>query len=117
MSERRVLLTVNFALKSRRILSDSYPVLDNLAAALQDERMSGTFAEINGHTGVSGQLGYNMALSFFRARTVMSYLHTKGVPSPMMRAQGFGPLQLINVANPRAPANRCVEVVSVGPRA
>jgi outer membrane protein OmpA-like peptidoglycan-associated protein len=115
MSERRILLTVNFAFRSHRIRPDSYSVLDNVAAALQDERVSGSAAEINGHTDVTGQLGYNIALSFLRARTVMGYLHRKGVPSQRMRAQGFGPLQLINAANPRDPANRRVEVVSVGP--
>ena len=112
MTEHRLLLTVNFATGSHQILPDSDSTLNNLANALKDDRMRGYFVEINGHTDVSGQVGYNMALSYLRARAVMSYLAARGVPPPIMRAQGFGSLQLLNSANPTDPANRRVEIVS-----
>jgi OOP family OmpA-OmpF porin len=115
MTERRALLTINFAFDSYEILPDSYPLLDNIAGALQDERMRGAFAEINGHTDVTGRFGYNMALSYLRAKAVMNYLAARGVPWSVMRAQGFGPLQLLDTAVPTDPANRRVEIVAVGP--
>jgi OmpA-OmpF porin, OOP family len=115
MSERRVLFTINFAFDSYRMLPESYAVIDSIASALQDERMNGSFAEINGHTDVIGHFGYNMGLSYLRASAVMSALLSRGVPSSMMRAQGFGPLQLLNPSFPADPANRRVEVVAVGP--
>lgn len=74
--------------------------------------MRGSFAEINGHTDVGGQVGHDLALSYPRARSVMSYLRAKGVPPPMMRAQGFGSLQLLDAADPTAAVNRRVEIVT-----
>jgi flagellar motor protein MotB len=32
-----------------------------------------------------------------------------------MHPQGFGPLQLIDTANPASPANRRVEIVAISP--
>src|SRR3954463_4119826 len=86
MSEHRLLLTVAFAQDSYQAAADAPPVLNNLAAALQDARMRGSLIEINGHTDTSGQLGYNMALSFLRAQAVLRYLVAHGVPASKLRA-------------------------------
>lgn len=113
MHERRLLLSINFTRDDYRVQPAAYPVLNNLAAALKDERMRGSLVEINGHTDTGGQLGYNMVLSFLRAQAVMRYLISRGVPPSMLRAQGFGPLQLLDQADQRNLANRRVEIVAL----
>jgi outer membrane protein OmpA-like peptidoglycan-associated protein len=90
-------------------------LLDNVAIALNDERLRGSHFEINGHTDIIGRLGYNIGLSFMRAGAVMDYLAARGVPTDAMRPQGFGPLQLLDTANPASPANRRVEIVAISP--
>lgn len=109
--ERRIIGAVNFNFDSYRIGPDSYPLLDNVAAALNDPQLAGLRFEINGHTDISGRLDYNISLSMLRATAVVNYLAARGVPIDRMRAQGFGPLQPIDY--PSNPANRRVEVVAL----
>lgn len=114
-SEWRVMLTINFDFDSHTIQPASYPVLNNLAVALTDERLRGSHFDIDGHTDIAGRLGYNIGLSMMRAGAVMDYLSTHGVPPDLMRPQGFGPLQLADPANPRSAVNRRVEIVALRP--
>ena len=114
-TERRIMLTVNFDFDSHTIRPDGYQVLDNLSAALVNERLRGVTFEINGHTDIVGRLGYNLGLSMLRAGAVVDYLAARGVPGNAMRAQGFGPLRLADPNNPASGVNRRVEVVAVGP--
>jgi outer membrane protein OmpA-like peptidoglycan-associated protein len=114
-SERTVMLTINFNFDSHTIQPASYPLLNNLAIALTDERLHGSHFEINGHTDITGRLGYNIGLSFMRAGAVMDYLAAHGVPPQLMQPQGFGPLQLLDPANPRSGVNRRVEIVAISP--
>ena len=111
--ERRVFPNINFDFDSYRIRPDNYAQLDSIAAALNDPALSGLRFEINGHTDVIGRLGYNISLSGLRATAVVDYLSARGVPRERMRAQGFGPLQLLDGFNPRSPANRRVEIVAL----
>ena len=111
--DRIVDLTVFFDFNSHTLRPESYALLDNLARALQDRRLSGYHFDINGHTDLSGRLGYNIALSTLRAATVVDFLAARGVSREAMHIQGFGPLQLLDTANPFSPANRRVEVVSI----
>lgn len=114
-TERRIMLTVNFDFDSYRVRPESYAVLDNVAVALVDQRLRGATFEINGHTDITGRLGYNLGLSMLRAGAVVDYLSARGVPPASMRAQGFGPLQLLDPANPASGVNRRVEIVAIGP--
>jgi outer membrane protein OmpA-like peptidoglycan-associated protein len=114
-SERTVMLTINFNFDSHTIQPASYPLLNNLAIALTDERLRGSHFEINGHTDITGRLGYNIGLSFMRAGAVMDYLAAHGVPPQLMQPQGFGPLQLLDPTNPRSGVNRRVEIVAISP--
>ncbi len=113
VAERAVELSVNFDFDSYRIRPSDYPTLDATAGALLDPRLGGFHFEINGHTDIIGRLGYNIVLSRLRAQAVAGYLASRGVPSGLMRVQGFGPLQLLDTGNPASPANRRVEVVAV----
>ena len=111
--DRRVIVAVNFDFNSYRIRPDSFAALDNAAIALNDPRLYGLTFEVNGHTDLSGRLGYNIGLSNLRATAVAEYLAARGVPRERMRPQGFGPLQLYDAYDPRSPANRRVEIVAV----
>ncbi len=111
--ERRIIGAVNFDFDSYRIRPDSYVLLDNIAVALNDPALSGLRFEVNGHTDVTGRLGYNISLSGLRANAALDYLAARGVPRERMRAQGFGPLQPFDSYNLRSPANRRVEVVAL----
>jgi len=113
MFERRIIGAVNFGFDSYRIRGESFALLDNAAAALNDPQLVGLQFEINGHTDISGRLGYNIALSMLRATAVVDYLSARGVPRERMRAQGFGPLQPFDAFNLRSPANRRVEIVAL----
>lgn len=111
--ERRIVSAVNFDFDSYRIRGDSYALLDNAAIALNDPQLAGLRFEINGHTDITGRLGYNISLSMLRATAVVDYLAARGVPRERMRAQGFGPLQPFDAYNPRSPVNRRVEIVAL----
>ena len=111
--DRRIILSINFDFGSHTIRPSSFPLLDNVAVALNNERLRGSHFEINGHTDIIGPLGYNIGLSYLRAGAVMDYLAAHGVPSDSIRLQGFGPLQLLDTANPASPANRRVEIVAI----
>ncbi len=110
--DRRVVTNIEFDFDSYRIRPSNYAQLDNVAAALNDPALAGARFDIDGHTDISGRLGYNISLSQLRAAAVLDYLAQRGVPSGRMRAQGFGPLQLLDSYNPRSPVNRRVEVVA-----
>lgn len=111
--ERRIVSAVNFDFDSYRIRPESYALLDNAAAALNDQQLGGLRFEINGHTDVTGRLGYNISLSMLRAGAVVEYLASRGVPRERMRSQGFGPLQPFDGYNLRSVANRRVEIVAL----
>jgi len=110
--DRIVVLTVFFNFDSHALRPESSALLDNLVQALNDQRLTGYHFDINGHTDITGRLGYNIALSTLRAGAVADYLAARGVPRELMQIQGFGPLQLMDTANPSSPTNRRVEIVS-----
>lgn len=115
MTTRGVVLTVNFDLNAYAIRPDAAEALEPLAEALRDPVLERFTFDINGHTDATGRLGRNMALSELRAAAVVDFLAARGVPRNRMRAQGFGPLQPLTPANPRAAVNRRVEVFAVPP--
>lgn len=79
---------VNFETNSATLTSDSYPVLDKVAAGLvQHQRLR---VEVQGHTDSTGSKAYNMTLSAKRADAVREYLLHKGVSSQQMVSKGYG---------------------------
>lgn len=65
---------------------------------------------VTGHADASGTPELNQNLSIERAKSVKSYLVSKGVPVQILRTQGKGAAQLLDEKNPFAPANRRVEI-------
>jgi outer membrane protein OmpA-like peptidoglycan-associated protein len=80
--DRTLVLTVNFQFDSAYLTPDSAVLLSNVS------------------------------LSQLRAQSVVQFLAARGVPLANMKAQGFGPLQLLDPGNPASPANRRVEIVA-----
>ncbi|WP_149540048.1 OmpA family protein [Siccirubricoccus phaeus] len=112
-AETSVVLRTNFGFNSYRLPPGAAAELDALAQAMTtDPRLQSAQFEINGHTDVTGRLGYNMGLSMLRAGAVVDALIARGVPAARLRPQGFGPLQLLDANDPRSGANRRVEVVA-----
>jgi outer membrane protein OmpA-like peptidoglycan-associated protein len=115
LTTRGIVLTVHFDLGSYALRPEARDVLDPLAAAMNDPRLFDYGYEVNGHTDSTGRLARNMALSDLRAAAVVDYLVAQGVARRRLKPQGFGPLQPLDPANPRAGINRRVEVFAIPP--
>jgi outer membrane protein OmpA-like peptidoglycan-associated protein len=84
--------------------------LDKVAASLVEYPNS--LVDVYGHTDSTGSDSFNQTLSENRAKTVMNYLVSKGVPAARVRSQGFGetmPVADNGTAEGRAK-NRRVEI-------
>jgi outer membrane protein OmpA-like peptidoglycan-associated protein len=83
-----ILRGVNFRTAMSVLTSDSYAVLDQVAASLlanPDIRI-----EIAGYTDNTGPIGVNVRLSQARAAAVRAYLARRGVSPARMIARGYG---------------------------
>jgi len=83
-----VLDDVNFETGIADLKIESFPVLDELVAYLNrkdDERI-----EIGGHTDNVGKPAANILLSMERAKSVMTYVITKGIDAARLTAKGYG---------------------------
>jgi outer membrane protein OmpA-like peptidoglycan-associated protein len=88
---------VNFATGESRLLRESFPILNGVAAALLEHPE--WRIEVAGYTDSTGSVGRNIRLSQARAAAVRAYLASKGVPPERLVARGYGP------ASPLAPNN------------
>ena len=104
-------LKVRFGFDSAEIDPGAKAQLDELGRALQTEALRSYRFRIAGHTDAAGSDQYNEWLSQQRASAVASYLMDQhGVTSDRLQAQGLGERELADPQNPRAGANRRVEV-------
>jgi outer membrane protein OmpA-like peptidoglycan-associated protein len=78
-----------FATNSDRILSKSFDLLNEIAAALGQH--GDMRVRIEGHTDSRGRHGYNVKLSERRAASVKRYLVKQGVGDDRMVTVGLGP--------------------------
>jgi outer membrane protein OmpA-like peptidoglycan-associated protein len=93
------------------LLPGAMASLDNVVTALKSTPDRSITVE--GHTDSVGTRNYNMDLSQRRAQAVRDYLVSRGLPSEIVKAQGFGPDRPIaenSTAEGRAN-NRRVEIV------
>jgi OmpA-OmpF porin, OOP family len=103
--------TIYFQTTKAVIMSKSYPLLDEVAAALKAApRIK---VRVEGHTDGRGNRLLNTRLSQARADSVRAYLIGKGVAAERLEAKGFGPDQPIETNKTAAgrEKNRRVEFV------
>jgi outer membrane protein OmpA-like peptidoglycan-associated protein len=100
---------INFATGKATILSDSFPVLDDVAQVLKD--YPNIHVEIGGHTDNVGEDGANQRLSKSRADAVFEYLIAHGVRADRLVTVGYGETRPIdtNMTDAGKLANRRVE--------
>jgi outer membrane protein OmpA-like peptidoglycan-associated protein len=92
------------------LLNTSRPVLDEIVTLLNTN--PGLTLLIEGHSSAEGNLDFNMKLSADRAKSVETYLVSKGIDKNRITTKGFGPTQPLNDGNTPAEraANRRVEL-------
>ncbi len=101
---------VFFATNKTKVLSQSEPLLDEIAAVLNAN--PNIHVRIEGHTDSTGSKRHNTKLSQGRANSVMSELVARGIAKGRMTAKGYGPDRPIDTnETPEGRANnRRVEI-------
>lgn len=101
---------VTFDVGSATLKPEFRATLDKVAESLI--QYPNSLVDVYGHTDSTGSDAFNQTLSENRARTVMNYLSSRGVPVARLRSQGFGetmPVASNDTAEGRAK-NRRVEI-------
>jgi len=104
-------LSIQFEFDSAKLLPESRPLLDNLAKAINSDKLRGFTFVIEGHTDIVGSAEYNQKLSDARALSVLAYLASKGVPKERLKALGKGSTELLMPDKPDAAENRRVRII------
>jgi len=107
-------LSIQFDFDSARLQASSKPLLDNLAQAMNSERLSVLKFKVEGHTDAKGKPDYNQDLSARRAQAVQTYLVSQNVAAERLQAEGKGASELLVPDKPLASDNRRVRI-SVNP--
>ena len=105
-----VQLDIGFSLGSDKLNAREMRLLDNLAQALRDPKLSEVRFAVAGHTDVTGDARVNLELSCARAMAAMKYLSGRGIAPQRMAAYGFGSKRLLPGFDAQAPQHRRVEV-------
>ena len=108
--QRSVDLVINFDLDSAKIKEPSKPLLDNLAAAMQSDRLMNIKFKVEGHTDAQGTPDHNLKLSQSRADSVIAYMTTKGIEKERLVGEGKGFSELLLPESPKAAENRRVKI-------
>ncbi|HEX9727303.1 MAG TPA: OmpA family protein [Gemmatimonadales bacterium] len=105
-----VLQGVSFQSARSSLTTDSYVILDEVAASL--EAHPEVRVEISGHSDATGSREGNMRLSLARAMAVRAYLAQKGIDPNRMVARGYGPDRPVapNTTRDGRAQNRRVEL-------
>ena len=104
---------ITFDFNSSTLKSQFYPVLNDVAATLNEYNQ--TRIEVTGHTDSVGSESYNQDLSMRRADSVASYLSSQGVSRGRMAVNGAGetrPVASNDTESGRAQ-NRRVEITII----
>ncbi|MBK9012331.1 OmpA family protein [Novosphingobium sp.] len=79
---------VTFDVGSATLKPEFRATLDKVAESLI--QYPNSLIDVYGHTDSTGSDAFNQTLSEGRARTVLNYLVSRGVPAARVRSQGFG---------------------------
>jgi len=101
-------LLLNFEFDSDRLTPSAIENLSQVATTLKDPQLRGAKFKIEGYTDATGADDYNLSLSERRAKSVVKYLVTSGVPRDALDPKGFGKSKP-RVADPFSAENRRVE--------
>lgn len=98
-----------FEYKSSVLMEESYPQLNRVARLMIEN--SDWDVEVGGHTDNIGNANYNLELSGKRAKSVIDYLISKGVPAKRLWWKGYGSTKPIsnNTTERGRAKNRRVE--------
>ena len=88
ITDKWILIGVNFDFSSAKLLPESYPILYDAAKTLL--RNPEIMIEIQGYTDNVGSESYNRKLSQRRADAVKNYLVSKGIAEERLTAVGYG---------------------------
>lgn len=103
-------LMIQFDFDSANLQATSKPLLDNLAQAMNSERLSALHFRVEGHTDAKGKPDYNLQLSNRRAQAVVDYLALAQVAPTRLQAQGKGATEPLIPERPLASENRRVRI-------
>lgn len=104
---------ITFGFNSSDVNAQFYPVLDKVAATLNEYNQ--TTINVAGHTDSVGSDSYNQTLSEQRASSVARYLQSRGVANQRLQTYGYGesrPVDSNDTESGRAN-NRRVEITLV----
>ncbi len=102
---------IYFASSSAKLLSKSYPALNEIVAVLNNDTT--LKLDVAGHTDITGNAAKNKTLSQNRANAILKYISSKGISADRATATGFGqekPIATNKTAAGRAK-NRRIEMV------
>jgi outer membrane protein OmpA-like peptidoglycan-associated protein len=110
---KRAGILVTFVTDSAELSGRARNALDVLAGAMKSNQLATLRFTIEGHADPRGSDERNLKLSQARAESVRQYLVEKhGLASERVSAVGKGSSALMNPADPAAPENRRVTIVS-----
>lgn len=110
---KRASILVTFLTDSAELSDRARNALDVLAAAMKSNQLATVRFTIEGHADPRGDADHNQKLSQARADSVRQYLIDKhGLGADRIQAVGKGSTALMNPAQPAAPENRRVTIVS-----
>lgn len=101
-------LRVNFDYNSTNLTASTRANLEEFVRALRDPALDGAHFVVEGHTDGTGSDAFNLDLSMRRARSVVEFLTTHGIPPAQLEAKGYGKQKPL-VADPLSSQNRRVE--------
>lgn len=112
----KISLTINFEFDSARLTNDGMLTVRALGEALADTRLKGMVFQIAGHTDDVGTVEYNQGLSERRAQAVVNHLvNFYSIAPERLKPVGYGKTRLAVPGDPKAAANRRVEIINTDP--
>lgn len=106
---------IDFENNSVAIVTESYRTIGLIADALHDPRLRHYKFLVVGHTNATGKAEHNLELSMQRANAIKVALATTFAVEPnRLIAIGVGQELPLDTADPKAAANRRVQLVNLG---